>query len=140
MLRFGPNRAVVATMRSGGRYVLGVDALPRGNAAAVAVGRTVSSTFELSSESGRPLPLEERVRAAVEQARAERGADPTEVRLVCVDDGTDGADLQRIQEWLAEEVGASTLILDLVGTVDGVEVAAGMNAMSVARACEAALW
>lgn len=120
--------------------------MPRGNFAAVAVGRTISSTFVIASEGGRPLPLEERVRAAVDQARTLCGAAPTEVRLVCIDDGSDGAELERIQQWLSDEVEARILVLDLVGSIEEDEVEGSMDdiddetALSVARACEAALW
>lgn len=117
--------------------------MPRGNFAAVAVGGTVSSTFVVASDGGRPLPLEERVRAAVDQAQILCGAGPTEVRLVCVDDGSDGADLERIQQWLSDVVEAQILVLDLVGPIvmqGSMDDIDDETALSVARACEAALW
>ncbi|MEM8923319.1 MAG: hypothetical protein AAGD35_07425 [Actinomycetota bacterium] len=141
-------------MRFGGRYVLGIDALPRGRYAAVAVGRTITATFDVSTDGGLALPLHERVRIAVVEARAHCGAAPCEVRLVCIDDGDDGAEIEDLQTWLTEEIGASSLVLDMVGPVSlpaGVGVARTIDVeprpertacdeLSVARACEAALW
>lgn len=133
-------------MRSGGRYILGIDALPRGTYAAIAVGRTITSTIALLSDGGRPLPLEERVRVAVAEAEHLCGAAPTEVRLVCVDDGSDGLDLERVQEWLTQIVETRILILDLFGSIEGDDIEGSLEgiegeaALSVARACEAALW
>lgn len=83
---------------------------------------------------------------AVGEAERRCGAPPSEVRLVCIDDGSDGEDLARVQEWLTEIVEARILILDMVGAVDeniddGPDGAIeGDAALSVARACEAALW
>ena len=125
-------------MRTDGRYVLGIDALPRGSHAAVAVGRTITSTFAVTTDSGQPLPLEERVRAAVEQARSHAGAVPAEVRLVCIDDGADGTELERLQRWLSLELDARMQVLDLVGSIRSDRADEG--ARSMARACEAALW
>lgn len=152
MLRFGSCRAVESAMRSGGRYILGIDALPRGTFAAVAVGRTISATFAVATETGHPLPLEERVRIAVREAERVCGGPPTVVRLVCVDDGAGGEDLTRIHEWVTEEVGAELLVLDFFETagdeisealdgpaldgpaLDGID---GEAALSAARACQA---
>ncbi|MEM9133008.1 MAG: hypothetical protein AAF962_08700 [Actinomycetota bacterium] len=139
-------------MRFGGRYVLGVDALPRGAYAAVVVGRSLVATFAVRSPDGDHLPVGERIRRAVADAEAEHGAAPSEVRVVCVDDGTDGAELGDIEEWLADRYQARLLVLDLVapiegpagGPVDGDEAGERPedhgDALSLARACEAALW
>ena len=146
-LRSDHFRAVEPRVRSGGRYVLGIDALPRGNYAAVAVGHTIAETFAIAAEGRHPLPLEERVRAAVEQAQELRGGPPAEVRLVCIDDGSDGAELSRIQHWLLEVVEAQVEVLDLVGPIDSrtndetrAHDSDRPKALSVARAGQAALW
>ncbi len=132
--------------------MLGVDALPRGAYAAVVVGRSLAETFVVRSPSGGHLPMGERVRQAVTDAETEFGAAPSEVRVVCVDDGVDGAELSDIEEWLADRYQARLLVLDLVapvGTaddqgVDGDDVEPPPedhdDALSLARACEAALW
>lgn len=139
-------------MRFGGRYVLGIDALPRGAYAAVVVGRSLASTFTVRSPNGACLPMGERIRRAVVDAEAEHGAAPAEVRVVCVDDGSDGSELGDIETWLAERYQARLLVLDLVAPVEGSdEMLAACDgalelpedygdALSLARACEAALW
>jgi hypothetical protein len=133
-------------MRFGGRYVLGIDALPRGNYAAIVVGRTVTDTFAIATEGRCVLPLEERVRIAVDEARHRRGVVPDEVRLVCIDDGADGSDLGRLGQWLEVQLGVRIQILEPVGagpapTVSDVaQPAADECARSIARACDAALW
>jgi len=142
------SRAEAATMRFGGRYVLGIDALPRGNYAAVVVGRTIDDTFAVESQGHSILPLEHRVRQAVGEAETRRGAAPSEVRLVCIDDGADGAELERIGSWLDEAVGARLQVFDLMGpakatSAEQPDEADGLvrsSALSAARACEAALW
>ncbi len=126
-------------MRFGGRYVLGIDALPHGRQVAVAVGRSIADTYEVADSGGRPLPLALRVEEAVAEARSRRGSPPDEIRLVCVDDGGDGDDLAHIGAWLADRFGSTLLVLDLVGPIgdgDPDPIAGG----SVARAREAALW
>ena len=117
---------------------MGVDALPRGTGVAVAVGRSVACSFVVTSGEGRPLPLEERVRAAVAQAEELHGAPPAEIRVVCVDDGSDGADLDRLARWLRDDLDVEFQVLDLVGPVASRRESD--TDRSVARACEAALW
>jgi hypothetical protein len=140
-------------MRFGGQYVLGIDALPRGNYAAVAVGRSITDTFAIK-EGVAAFPLSERVRQAVAEAEARTGAHPAEVRLVCIDDGADGTELGLINQWLEDEIESRLQILDLVGRIEardaddqaegrypGLDPAIDATAaLSVARACEAALW
>ena len=134
-------------MRLGGQYVLGIDALPRGTFAAIAVAHQLTETFAIAGEGAKALPLEERVRAAVEQAQELRGGPPAEVRLICIDDGGDGTELSRVHEWLVEVVKAKVEVLDVVGHVapevtddPSVEELAGAEAQSIARAGQAALW
>ncbi|MCP3989196.1 MAG: hypothetical protein GY724_08985 [Actinomycetia bacterium] len=133
-------------MRFGGQYVLGIDALPCGNYAAVAVGRTITETFLISRSGADALPLEERVRRAIVEAGIRRGAPPAAVRLVCVDDGADGSELGSIHQWLEDEIKAQVQILDLVGKIKTPDIDESGQpvdptaALSVARACEAALW
>ena len=137
-------------MRYGGRYVLGVDALPRGAYAAVVVGRSLSTTFDLRSPGGAVLPVAERVRRAVVEAEAEHGAPPSEVRVICVDDGGDGSELHDLESWLTDRCQARLLVLDLVAPIDAIDgdgsgAAVDLpddpgDALSLARACEAALW
>ncbi|MEM7339633.1 MAG: hypothetical protein AAF467_13350 [Actinomycetota bacterium] len=129
-------------MRSGGRYVLGIDALPRGTHAAVAVGRTITDTFPVRTHAGEALPLEERVRAAVSEAERLTGARPTEVRVMCIDDGGDGAELEGIADYVRLVVGSRLEVLDLVGdpTIETRPAEVAPGALSLARACRAALW
>ncbi len=133
-------------MRLGGQYILGIDALPRGNYAAVAVGQTIIETFVIAGEGAEPLPLGERVRQAIVDVAFRHDAPPSAVRLVCIDDGADGSELGRIQQWVEDEIDAPVQVLDLVGTIkaptiddDGTPMNATV-ALSIARACEAALW
>ena len=147
-------RAVTLAMRFGGQYVLGIDALPRGNYAAVAIGRSITDTFLIKKEGAIALPLEERVRQAVIEAEVRTGARPAEVRLVCIDDGADGSELGLINQWLEDEVESRLQILDMVGRITAPDVGDPVRdqyalvdpavdptaALSVARACEAALW
>ncbi|MEL7207558.1 MAG: hypothetical protein AAGK32_04900, partial [Actinomycetota bacterium] len=136
--------------RSGRRAEAGLGlghGLPLGVGAAIVVGRTVSSTFTVRTESGRPLPIGVRVPQAVAEAETGFGAPPAAVRLVCIDDGSDGDDIAEIHEWLEQAYAIRLLVLDLVapiarsGSVPGtLDPASHADAMSVARACEAALW
>lgn len=128
------------------RYVLGVDALPLGNHAAVAVGRAIVDSFPIGEPGQAPLPLEERVRVAVALAVERHGAVPDQVHVLCIDDGGDGSDLDRVGAWLADKMGSRIQVLDLVATetdagedADSPPLASGQE-QSQARARDAALW
>ncbi len=121
-------------------YVIGVDGLPLGTGAAAARRGEIAATFTVMVD-GRPYrPLDQRVQEAVEAARSELGRPPVEVRLICVDDGTDGSSVAALSEWLDEQR-VALQVLDLVrdSAVDASSARDGA-AQSLERAIEAALW
>ncbi len=79
---------------------LGIDGLPLGFGAAVAAGPEIVAARSLSTPSGLPIDLEERVMAALRWAQREVGP-IDEIRLVIVDDGDDGGRLVGIEKALA---------------------------------------
>lgn len=121
-------------------YVVGVDGLPLGTHAAAARLGEVTATFSVLVNGQPCRPLDQRVREAIAVARSELGNNPTEVRLICVDDGTDGSALAAVSEWLEQER-ISFQVLDLVrnSTADLVPELDD-DAQSLERAIEAALW
>ena len=124
-------------------YVLGVDGLPLGRVAAVAVDGAIHSTFALPSSNARSGGLSQRVQAAVSEAQTLVGSLPAEVRLVCIDDGGDGSEVALAADWLATR-GVGFQVLDLVGAEGPVpppsQTEAAQQARSASRACDAALW
>jgi len=87
------------------RAVLAIDGLPLGTDAVLAHGCDVVLGFSASGGNGRPMPLEQRVLAAVDKARAHTEVELSEVRLVLVDDGEDGSVVDEIADRLAMEQG-----------------------------------
>ncbi len=129
---------------SGGpAYMLGIDGLALGSAAAAAAQGTIRATFNLRTIASRAGGLSQRVQLAVEEAEAELGHPPVEVRLVCIDDGGDGSELALAGEWLADQ-GIGFRVLDLVGPDLALPPPSpdldGQQTRSLARASEAALW
>ena len=78
--------------------VLGVDGLPLGDRAAVAVAGAVVAETTLTLGDDRSVPA--RIRAAFDWAATHLGRPPTEVRLVAVDDGQDGGGYLEAEMWL----------------------------------------
>lgn len=136
-------RSVIWVMVSGSSYVLGVDGLPLGASAAAAIDGALRATFALPGPGAALSGVSQRVQAAVAQAEAELGSIPTEVRLVCVDDGGDGSEVALTRHWLAER-GIAFRVLDLVGSEGALPLPSidltAQDARSLARASEAALW
>lgn len=123
-------------------YNLGIDGLPLGTAAVVAVDGAIVATFTVDRSGVRIGGLAQRIRDAVDGAEARMDSLPAEVRVVLVDDGTDGAEVDLARQWLAaRSIGFH--VLDLVGA-DGVEQAsadaASRLSRSMSRAMDAALW
>lgn len=155
MLRFGSGGAVRKLMDGGSEHVLGVDGLPLGIWAAVAASGEIVADFAIADDRI-VAPLDERVQLALAGAEARCGVVPSEVRLVCVDDGGDGTTLGALREWLAER-SIVFQVLDLdppdpdsEGSNGAVRNGAGTDEVpgsmpadiraSMARARNAALW
>jgi hypothetical protein len=128
-------------------YVLGVDGLPLGTHAAAASGSAVLVTFAVVDQAGAAWPLELRVQEAVAHAEEVLGTLPSEVRLVCYDDGVDGSELARIAAWLDGAGGMPLLLLDAATVEEGGADPGGASGgagqdparLSVGRARHAAL-
>ena len=130
-------------MEDGPAYVLGIDGLPLGSAAAAVTRGAIRATFNLPTTSSRAGGLSQRVRSAVSEAEARLGGPPDEVRLVCIDDGGDGSEVVLAGEWLADR-GIPFRVLDLVGPDLTLPPPSpdpdNAQTRSLARASEAALW
>jgi len=124
-------------------YMLGIDGLALGSAAAAAAHGTIRATFSLRATSSRAGGLSQRVQLAVGEAEAELGGPPAEVRLVCIDDGGDGSEVALASEWLADR-GIVFRVLDLIGPDLTLPPPSpdpdSQRTRSLARASEAALW
>jgi len=90
---------------AGVRGVLAVDGLPLGTEVVLAQGKDVVFEYNTAGGNGRPLPLEERVIAAVDEVKTRTGVELAEVRLLLVDDGEDGALVDEIADRLALDYG-----------------------------------
>jgi hypothetical protein len=120
------------------RFRLGVDGLPLGDRAAVAVADRIVA--ELVVPAGEDRSVLDRVRDAHRLAAEQVGAPPVDVRLVALDDRTDGSRLVEIENWLASR-GARFVVLDpAVITLAGPELSDGAADDSSLRARAAALW
>ncbi len=92
--------------------VVGVDGLPLGTGAVVAVDRVVVAELELASDAGRPLDLVQRLHQAIRLGGERVGRAVGEVRLVLLDDGSSGTDLLAITAELAM-VGVALRVVDV---------------------------
>jgi hypothetical protein len=121
--------------------VVGVDGLPLGTKAALAVGGAIVCELDLTSDEGRPLDLQQRVAEAVRLGTAQAGQAVDEVRLAVVDDGTGGDVIGAIAAGLAAD-GLHLRVVDLVEPKPQELPSSAVGtpeAASVRRAHEAAL-
>jgi hypothetical protein len=121
-------------------YVLGVDGLPLGTQAAAASGGDVLAMFAVVDGAGGALPLEQRVQEALDRAGELMGALPSEVRLVCLDDGADGSDLARLADRLDGAGGIALRLVDAPPPPVADQGTDTADRRSAWRARYAALW
>jgi|GEM_PF-6770849 len=81
-------------------YTLGIDCYPSGIFAAVACEGKVKEVFTLECDNEPIVSITERTRSAIYQAEQLLGKAPDNISLACIDDGSDGSELESIvQAW-----------------------------------------
>jgi len=100
-------------MDSSAEYLVGLDGLPLGDLAAIAHDGKVTSVFELLIPYDRTILR--RVQSAVRIARWSEGSLPSEIRILLVDDGGAGQDIDDTRQWLHRRGRIELTIVDPAG-------------------------
>jgi hypothetical protein len=92
--------------------VVGVDGLPLGTSAAVAVDGAIVDEVELVTPGGRPIDLDGRIDEAMHRAASGTSRRVDQVRLVFLDDGSTGDWLAGLESRLASS-DVQLVVIDL---------------------------